>query len=65
MAGVKTIIMSLWPVPDAETAEFMNLFYTKWKSYNNSKKAFKETQQQMMQKYRDEPQKWAAFVYFE
>jgi CHAT domain-containing protein/tetratricopeptide (TPR) repeat protein len=65
MAGVKTIIMSLWPVPDAETAEFMNLFYTKWKSYNNSKKAFKETQQQMMIKYREEPQKWAAFVYFE
>jgi CHAT domain-containing protein len=65
MAGVKTIIMSLWPVPDAETAEFMNLFYTKWKSYNNAKKAFKETQQQMMTKYRDEPQKWAAFVYFE
>jgi CHAT domain-containing protein len=65
MAGVKTIIMSLWPVPDAETAEFMNLFYTKWKGYNNSKKAFKETQQQMMIKYRDEPQKWAAFVYFE
>jgi CHAT domain-containing protein len=65
MAGVKTIIMSLWEVPDAETAEFMNLFYTKWKTYNDPKKAFKETQQQMMNKYRNQPQKWAAFVYFE
>jgi CHAT domain-containing protein len=65
MAGVKTIIMSLWPVPDAETAEFMNLFYTKWKAYNNPKKAFKETQQQMMNTYRETPEKWAAFVYFE
>jgi CHAT domain-containing protein len=65
MAGVKTIIMSLWEVPDAETAEFMNLFYTKWKASNNPKKAFKESQLQMMKKYRDEPQKWAAFVLFE
>ncbi|AFU68178.1 CHAT domain protein [Psychroflexus torquis ATCC 700755] len=65
MAGVKTIIMSLWEVPDAETAEFMNLFYSKWKKYNNPKKAFKESQQVMMNTYRDEPQKWASFVYFE
>jgi CHAT domain-containing protein len=65
MAGVKTIIMSLWPVPDAETAEFMNLFYTKWKAFNNPKKAFKTTQQQMMRKYRETPEKWAAFLYFE
>ena len=65
MAGVKTIIMSLWPVPDAETAEFMNLFYTKWKAYNSPKKAFKETQLFMMNKYRKQPEKWAAFVYFE
>ena len=65
MAGVKTIIMSLWPVSDAETAEFMNLFYTNWKIYNSPSKAFKEAQQQMMIKYRDEPEKWAAFVYFE
>jgi tetratricopeptide (TPR) repeat protein len=65
MAGVKTIIMSLWEVPDTETAEFMNLFYTKWKTYNNPKKAFKEAQQQMMNTYRETPEKWAAFVYFE
>lgn len=65
MAGVKTIIMSLWSVPDAETAEFMNLFYTNWKQLNNPKKAFKATQKTMMQKYRKQPEKWAAFVYFE
>ena len=65
MAGVKTIIMSLWEVPDTETAEFMNLFYTKWKTLNNPKKAFKEAQQQMMNTYRNAPEKWAAFVYFE
>jgi CHAT domain-containing protein len=65
MAGVKTIVMSLWEVPDTETAEFMNLFYTKWKTLNNPKKAFKEAQQQMMNTYRETPEKWAAFVYFE
>ena len=45
MAGVKTIIMSLWPVSDLETAGFMSLFYRSWKEYNNPKKAFKESQQ--------------------
>jgi hypothetical protein len=41
------------------------LFYTKWKTLNNPKKAFKEAQQQMMNTYRETPEKWAAFVYFE
>lgn len=36
--------------------------YTQMKEF---KKAFKTAQLEMMQKYRDEPQKWAAFVYFE
>ena len=62
MAGVKTIIMTLWEVPDAETAEFMDLFYTKWKDINNAKLAFKKTQGVMMNKYRENPEKWAAFV---
>ncbi len=65
MAGVKTIIMSLWEVPDTETAEFMELFYTHWKAKNNPKKAFKEAQKLMMSKYRGNPEKWAAFVLFE
>lgn len=65
MAGVKTIIMTLWEVPDTETAEFMDLFYTNWVSSKQPKKAFKEAQAIMMEKYRDEPEKWAAFVLME
>ncbi|WP_339886657.1 CHAT domain-containing tetratricopeptide repeat protein [uncultured Flavobacterium sp.] len=65
MAGVKSIIMSLWEVPDAETAEFMNQFYAKWKKSNNAKLAFKTTQKKMMKKYRKQPEKWAAFIFFE
>lgn len=65
MAGVKTIIMSLWEVPDAETAEFMKLFYSNWIDTNDYKLAFKTAQKTMMQKYRNDPDKWAAFVLFE
>jgi tetratricopeptide (TPR) repeat protein len=65
MAGVETIIMTLWEIPDKETAEFMNLFYTQWKATNKPKQAFKTTQLQMAKKYRTEPEKWAGFVYFE
>ena len=65
MAGVNTIIMTLWEVPDKETTEFMELFYTHWKANNNPKKAFKEAQKLMMNKYKDNPEKWAAFVLFE
>lgn len=65
MAGVDIIIMSLWQVPDNETAEFMNLFYSNWIQNNNIKTAFNEAQRTMQQKYSGEPEKWAAFVMFE
>ena len=65
MAGVNTIVMTLWEVPDKETAEFMKKFYTKWNTTKNSKEAFKFAQSFMMKKYRYQPDKWAAFVLFE
>ena len=40
MAGVNIIVMSLWEVPDAETAEFMNLFYGNWLSGMKVREAF-------------------------
>jgi CHAT domain-containing protein/Tfp pilus assembly protein PilF len=65
MAGVDIIVMSLWQVPDAETAEFMNAFYEHWLEGQNVKLAFNNAQRMMHKKYKEEPLKWAAFVLFE
>ncbi len=65
MAGVDIIVMSLWKVPDAETAEFMTLFYTNWIELKNVRKAFNKTQRTMQKKYGNQPENWAAFVMFE
>ena len=65
MAGVDIIVMSLWEVPDIETAEFMNLFYQNWLKSKKVKDAFISAQRTMQTKYKTEPEKWAAFVLFE
>jgi CHAT domain-containing protein/Tfp pilus assembly protein PilF len=60
MAGVNYIIMSLWQVPDKETAEFMSTFYTNLLKYKEVSQAFIITQNSMRKKY--DPYFWAAFV---
>ena len=63
MAGVKFIITSLWLVPDKETVEFMEKFYSNLLKIKEIRTAFSETQKEMRQKY--DPYFWAAFVLFE
>lgn len=63
MAGVRYLIMSLWQVPDAETAEFMTLFYQKLFELKDIRKAFTKAQSTMRAKY--DPYYWAAFVLVE
>jgi len=63
MAGVKYIIMSLWQVPDSETVEFMEKFYTKLVKTKDIKISFYETRNEMRKKY--DPFYWAAFVLLE
>lgn len=65
LAGVDIIIMSLWQVPDKETAEFMELLYSTWHSGIPIREAFRQTQLTMQQRYMEEPLKWAAFVLIE
>jgi len=62
MAGVQSILMSLWEVPDVETSEFMSLFYKELKKTKNKHDAFINTQRVMYRSYPEEPQKWSAFV---
>jgi CHAT domain-containing protein/predicted RNase H-like HicB family nuclease len=61
-AGAEYIMMSLWKVPDAETAQFMTCFYEKWLAGETIIDAFSQTQKMMKKKYPSDPFKWAAFV---
>jgi CHAT domain-containing protein len=54
--------MSLWKVPDAETAEFMDLFYENIFRQQTISDAFTSAQTIMKNKYRNDPYKWAAFI---
>ena len=62
IAGVQNLVMSLWKVPDAETAEFMQAFYKNIFEKQSINDAFYNAQTVMKNKYRDEPYKWAAWV---
>ena len=63
MAGVKNIIMSLWKVPDAQTAELFDIFYYECLSGKTIHKAFQLAQAKMKVKY--PPYYWAGFVLLE
>lgn len=62
IAGVKNLVMSLWKVPDKETAEFMTLFYENIFKQQTISDAFATAQTAMKNKHRDDPYKWAAFI---
>ncbi|MEO5948472.1 MAG: CHAT domain-containing tetratricopeptide repeat protein, partial [Chitinophagaceae bacterium] len=63
MAGVKKMIVSLWQVPDKETAELMTAFYTYWMKGKTIEESFTQAQAEMRKKY--SPFYWAAFVLVE
>jgi CHAT domain-containing protein len=63
MAGVKNIIMSLWKVPDTQTAELFNLFYEECFAGKTIHDAFQSAQAKMQAKY--SPYYWAGFILLE
>lgn len=63
MAGVKNIIMSLWKVPDVQTAELFDIFYTECFAGKTIHEAFQTAQAKMKVKY--SPYYWAGFVLLE
>jgi CHAT domain-containing protein len=63
MAGVKNIIMSLWKVPDTQTAELFDLFYGYCFEGFSIHKSLKLAQSEMQKKY--SPYYWAGFVLLE
>ena len=64
--GAHLLLVSLWKVPDLETAEFMKLFYGQCVRNGISvQESFYLTQQKMRKKYPRQPYKWAAFTLIE
>ena len=62
MAGVQTILMSLWPVDDAATQLMMTEFYRHWIERKEPKReAFAHAQNIVKKQYTD-PKYWAAFI---
>ena len=60
-AGVKSIVMSLWTVPDNATCLLMKYFYNNLFSGQNRHTALKNAQKQVKSVY-EEPYYWAGFV---
>jgi len=61
LAGVKTLVMSMWEVDDSATEKLMSVFYQQWLSGKNKREAFSEAQKQVREKYK-EPYYWSGFV---
>lgn len=62
IAGVQYIILSLWSVPDRETAMFMTALYKNMFDGQPIEKAFHLAQMLMKNQFREEPEKWAAWI---
>lgn len=61
VAGSKKIIMSLWKVDDAATAQLMTIFYENWVNSNNPQEAFLLAQRSVKKSF-PEPYYWGAFI---
>ncbi len=61
LAGAKTLVMSLWKVPDLATQELMVDFYRRILAGTPKADAFREAQLELRKKYPD-PRDWGAFI---
>ena len=61
LAGVNTLVMSLWKVPDEETSQLMQSFYDNWLGGMERHEAFRKAQQQIKEE-KPNPYYWAGFV---
>lgn len=61
LAGAKTLVMSLWKVPDEETQELMEGFYRRILEGQARSDALREAQLAMKAKHPD-PRYWGAFI---
>lgn len=61
LAGVKTLVMSLWQVPDEATSRLMQIFYDYWLGGMEKHEAFAYAQRKIKEE-NPNPYYWAGFV---
>ncbi len=61
IAGTRTLIMSLWKVPDLQTQQLMEMFYTELKKGTPRGDALRQAQLGVRQQH-PQPYYWAAFI---
>jgi CHAT domain-containing protein len=66
-AGVNTVLISMWAVPDRETQELITRFYRRWlggqEKHDGLRDAQRELRTTVKARYsRDVPAYWGAFV---
>ena len=54
--------MSLWAIPDEQTAELMTSFYKYWLDGRDKAQALRLAMIDMIQEYPSSPKYWAAFT---
>jgi CHAT domain-containing protein len=64
IAGVKSLIVSLWQVPDKQTSELMYKFYTYYLEGSTKRDALQNAQKDIRSKYSN-PYYWAGFELIE
>lgn len=65
IAGAKTLVMSLWQVPDYQTQELMTLFYQNLLDRNTTPRQALRAAQNDLRRKHYEPFYWAGFVIVE
>ena len=61
LAGVKSMIISLWQVSDAVTQKLMTEFYANWLQSGDKFSAFQRSQETIKKEY-PAPFYWGAFI---
>lgn len=65
LAGVQSLIVSLWEISDTDTVTFMSKFYQEWNNGNTPTEAFILAQKSMKDLFPGDTNKWSAFVFIE
>lgn len=62
LAGAKTLVMSLWKVPDRETYRLMETFYDYLLGGAGCSKALRTAQLELRAEYPEDPELWGGFI---